>query len=181
MFGPQKGASPAQVEAARAVASSASPRCSSTSTASTCRPSRAAARPAGLAGGLAAVGAELVSGFDVVADEVDLDEHLEGADLVVTGEGFLDDESFDGKVVGGVASLAEAVGVPCLAVVGEVVEPLPTLPSGLTVVSLTERFGAEESMARPGRCAAQVVVDHLAALTPDGRLRGQTLAMTSSA
>ena len=49
--------------------------------------------------------------------------------------------------------------------VGEVVEPLPTLPSGLTVVSLTERFGAEESMAHPGRCAAQVVVDHLAALT----------------
>jgi hypothetical protein len=49
-------------------------------------------------------------------------------------------------------------------VVGEVVEPLPELPPGLTVVSLTERFGAEASAARPGRCAADVVVDHLAAL-----------------
>ena len=110
------------------------------------------------------MGATLLSGFDVVAEETELPDRMEHAQLVVTGEGFLDDESFDGKVVGGVASLAEAVGVPCLAVVGEVVEPLPTLPSGLTVVSLTERFGAEESMARPGRCAAQVVVDHLAAL-----------------
>jgi glycerate kinase len=120
----------------------------------------------GLAGGLATVGAELVSGFDVVADELELDEAIEGADLVVTGEGFLDDESFDGKVVGGVASLAHSLGVPCLAVVGEVVEPLPALPDGLTVVSLTERFGAEESRARPGRLAGEVVAEHLAALTP---------------
>ena len=56
----------------------------------------------GLAGGLAAVGATLVSGFSLVADEVGLDEHVAGADLVVTGEGFLDAESFEGKVVGGV-------------------------------------------------------------------------------
>jgi glycerate kinase len=120
----------------------------------------------GLAGGLATVGAELVSGFDVVADELELDAAIEGADLVVTGEGFLDDESFDGKVVGGVASLAHVLGVPCLAVVGEVVEPLPALPAGLTVVSLTERFGAEESLARPGRLAAEVVAEHLATLAP---------------
>jgi len=118
----------------------------------------------GLAGGLATVGAELVSGFDVVADELELDAAIEGADLVVTGEGFLDDESFDGKVVGGVASLAHSLGVPCLAVVGEVVEPLPTLPEGLTVVSLTERFGSEESRARPGRLAGEVVAEHLATL-----------------
>ena len=45
-------------------------------------------------------------------------------------------------------------------------EPLPELPPGLAVVSLTERFGAEDSLARPGRCAAEVVADHLAALTP---------------
>lgn len=120
----------------------------------------------GLAGGLATVGAELVSGFDVVADELELDAAIEGADLVVTGEGFLDDESFDGKVVGGVASLARVLGVPCLAVVGEVVEPLPPLPEGLTVVSLSERFGADESLARPGRLAAEVVAEHLAAIAP---------------
>ncbi|HQR28335.1 MAG TPA: hypothetical protein PLP61_14935, partial [Nocardioides sp.] len=71
---------------------------------------------------------------------------------------------FDGRGVGGVASMAHALGVPCLAVVGEVVEPLPVLPDGLTVVSLTERFGADASLARPGRLAADVVADHLAAM-----------------
>ena len=125
---------------------------------------RAAVRPVAWPAGWPPSAPTLVSGFDVVADEVDLDEALEGADLVVTGEGFLDEESFDGKVVGGVAALAAALDVPCLAVVGEVVEPLPDLPPGLTVVSLTERFGAEASMERPGRCAADVVADHLAAM-----------------
>ena len=47
----------------------------------------------GLAGGLAVAGARLVAGFDLVADEVDLHDRLEGADLVVTGEGFLDEHS----------------------------------------------------------------------------------------
>ena len=111
----------------------------------------------GLAGGLASIGAELVSGFQLVADEIGLDELVEGADLVITGEGFLDDESFDGKVLGGVAELAHELGVPCLALVGEVVEPIPALPEGLTVMSLSEMFGAERSMADPCWCAAQAV------------------------
>ena len=45
---------------------------------------------------------------------------VEGADLVVTGEGFLDAQTFEGKVVGGVAELAAEAGVPCVAVAGEV-------------------------------------------------------------
>jgi glycerate kinase len=115
----------------------------------------------GLAGGLASIGAELVSGFQLVADEIGLDELVEGADLVITGEGFLDDESFDGKVLGGVAELAHELGVPCLALVGEVVEPIPALPEGLTVVSLSEMFGAERSMADPCGCAARAVQSFL--------------------
>ncbi|CAB4610099.1 unannotated protein [freshwater metagenome] len=115
----------------------------------------------GLAGGLASIGAELVSGFQLVADEIGLDELVEGADLVITGEGFLDDESFDGKVLGGVAELAHELGVPCLALVGEVVEPLPELPVGLTVISLSEMFGAERSMADPCSCAARAVQSFL--------------------
>ena len=72
----------------------------------------------GLAGGLAARGAQLVDGVDLVAEEVRLDEHLAGADLVVTGEGRLDATSMAGKVVGGVAAYAAAAGVPLLVVVG---------------------------------------------------------------
>jgi glycerate kinase len=74
----------------------------------------------GLAGGLAAVGAHIVSGFDLVADELHLDERIEGADLVVTGEGFVDAQSFEGKVVGGVLGLAESLDVPVVVVAGRV-------------------------------------------------------------
>ncbi len=162
VFAPQKGATPAQVELLRRRLERLAEvyRAESGVDVEAIEGSGAAG---GLAGGLATVGAELVSGFEVVAEEVGLDEALEAADLVVTGEGFLDEESFAGKVVGGVASMAAEAGVPCLAVVGEVVHPLPPLPPGLTVVSLTDRFGAEQSMARPGRCMAEVVADHLAA------------------
>src|SRR5699024_10284661 len=68
----------------------------------------------GLAGGLAALGATLTPGFEVVADTIDLVERMGHADLVVAGEGFLDEQSFRGKAVGGVADLAAELGVPVL-------------------------------------------------------------------
>jgi glycerate kinase len=113
----------------------------------------------GLAGGLLTIGAKLVSGFEFVADELGLDEAIEGADLVITGEGFLDDESFDGKVVGGVAALCAELDVPCLAIVGEVIEPLPTLPNGFTVVSMTKRFGEDRSFEYPIDCAVELALE----------------------
>ncbi|MFP3907873.1 MAG: glycerate kinase [Acidimicrobiales bacterium] len=116
----------------------------------------------GLAGGLAAIGATVVPGFDLVADEVALDEHIEGADLVITGEGFLDEQSFDGKVVGGVAQMAASFGVPVLAVVGAVYDGVDAeLGDGLEVVSLEDRFGHERSMADPLGCIAEVVGERL--------------------
>ena len=81
-------------------------RCSPTSTArapaSTSPRSTGAGAAGGLAGGLAAIGAELEPGFDVVAEAVGLEAALEGADLAITGEGKLDASSLEGKVVGGV-------------------------------------------------------------------------------
>ena len=117
----------------------------------------------GLAGGLAAIGAQLVPGFELVADEVALDEHIEGADLVVTGEGFLDEQSFDGKVVGGVADLAASSGVPVLAVVGAVYgDVVSRTGSGFEVVSLQDRFGEERSMRDPLGCVTEVVAERFA-------------------
>lgn len=66
----------------------------------------------GLAGGLFAVGGRLIAGFDAVADIVDLDEAVAAADHVITGERYLDDESVDHGVIGGVARLARAHGRP---------------------------------------------------------------------
>jgi glycerate kinase len=107
----------------------------------------------GLAGGLAAIGAKLVEGFEVVADEVDLYGRIEGADLVITGEGFLDAQSFDGKVVGGVAGLAQEAGVRVVAIVGEVDDGDA---DRLEVVSLVDRFGQERAMTGTTTCVEEV-------------------------
>ncbi len=118
----------------------------------------------GLAGGLAAAGAILVPGFELVAETLDLAERIAGADLVVTGEGHLDAESFAGKAVGGVVGLASEAGVPVLVVVGgaDPTDLLPDLPLGVTVVSLVERFGLEEATWDPIGCIDAVVAAELA-------------------
>ncbi len=115
----------------------------------------------GLAGGLAALGARLVPGFDLVADAVELDERVTRADLVVTGEGFLDEQSFEGKVVGGVAELCGEAGVPLLVVVGEVYSELSGRGGSVTVVSLSDSFGADRSISDPAGCVERAVSAHL--------------------
>ncbi|RKS68543.1 glycerate kinase [Motilibacter peucedani] len=70
----------------------------------------------GLAGGLAALGARIVPGFDLVAGRLGLAAQVAAADLVVTGEGRLDASSLAGKVVGGVLGLAG--GTPVAVVCG---------------------------------------------------------------
>ena len=71
----------------------------------------------GLAGGLAAIGARLEPGFEVVAAAAELEAAIGDADLVVTGEGKLDVTSFDGKVVGGVLEWAAEENVEHRAVI----------------------------------------------------------------
>ncbi len=112
----------------------------------------------GLAGGLLCAGAQLVPGVELVGDLVGLWDAVEEADLVVTGEGMLDVESFDGKVVGGVAALAHDLGVPTVAVVGTVdPEGLDVvLPEGLRVVSLSEVCGAGRSVDDVEGCLREV-------------------------
>ncbi len=116
----------------------------------------------GLAGGLAAVGARLVPGFELVADAIDLAGRVEVADLVVTGEGFLDDQSFAGKAVGGVLELADEFDRPALVVVGQILDGLPPLSDRVTVVSLVERFGRERAIDETLACVREVVEEHLA-------------------
>jgi glycerate kinase len=115
----------------------------------------------GLAGGLAAIGAVLMPGFELVSESVGLAEKVEGADLVVTGEGFLDEQSFRGKVVGGVAELASELSVPLLVVVGQVYGE-----HDIEAVSLVDRFGEDRAMTDTAACIEEAVAAHLAALTP---------------
>jgi glycerate kinase len=115
----------------------------------------------GLAGGLAAIGARLVPGFDLVAERLALAERIAGADLVVTGEGYLDRQSFAGKAVGGVVGLAAGAGVPVLVVVGDV-EPGTEAGAGASYVSLVRRYGADRAFSAAAACISEVVGDWLA-------------------
>jgi glycerate kinase len=114
----------------------------------------------GLAGGLRAVGARLVPGFATVADELGLDRALDGADLVVTGEGRLDVTSSAGKVVGGVVQRAAAFGVPVLVLAGSADQQHP-LPPDVAVVDLSARFGPNRSWQDPLGCVREAVRDYL--------------------
>ena len=100
----------------------------------------------GLAGGLCAVGARLQSGFEILAERADLDLHLAEASLCITGEGKLDRQSFDGKVVGGIVDWCRDLGVPTAAVVGMVADGTEP-PEELVVRSLVEEYGAERAMS----------------------------------
>lgn len=72
----------------------------------------------GLGFGLLALGAERVSGIELIADAVCLAAAVDGADLVVTGEGRFDATSLRGKVGSGVARHAQEAGVPCVVAAG---------------------------------------------------------------
>jgi glycerate kinase len=73
----------------------------------------------GLGFGLLALGASRESGAELVMAAVGLAHAIEGADLVVTGEGSFDATSLRGKVPAGVAEQAQAAGVPCVVAAGQ--------------------------------------------------------------
>ena len=146
VFAPQKGATPEQVRILRdRLAQLDVPDL----------PGAGAA--GGLAGGLAAIGARLLPGFDLVAGRLGLDEHLEKADLVVTGEGRLDATSFTGKVVGRVLERAATAGAGALVIAGEVAAESPT-----DALSLVASYGPERAFAEPAKCLSELVENALA-------------------
>ena len=158
VFGPQKGASPTQVELLRRRLERLAQVYAETYGVAV-DDIEGSGAAGGLAGGLACVGAELANGFELLAEEVDLYDRIEQADLVVTGEGALDATSFQGKVVGGVGELAAAAGVPMLTVVGRVDGDIA--PAHGELVSLSDRFGPKQAMADTARLVGQAVLDHL--------------------
>lgn len=158
VFAPQKGASPAQVELlARRLERLA--QLYEERFGIDVRNLPGAGAAGGLAGGLAAIGGSLVPGFEVVADIIELPERIEGADLVVAGEGFLDEESFHGKAVGGVVALAAEARVPVLVVAGDGLDGQP-----VGFESLVARFGRGRALEEATACISEVVFAHLKAL-----------------
>jgi glycerate 2-kinase len=121
-FGPQKGASPDAVRELEANLAHFADVIEQT----TGRDVRSLAY-AGAAGGIAAglfgvLGATLESGIDLVLETLDFDRALLGADLVITGEGFLDRQSLRNKGPSGVGRWAKRRGVPVIALVGGIAD-----------------------------------------------------------
>jgi glycerate kinase len=122
----------------------------------------------GLGGALAALGGQLRSGYELVADLVGLRRHLARAQLVVTGEGALDRTSFAGKVVGGVLHDVSALGVPALIIAGRVdqgayeeVDDRMAL-----VVSLVDAFGERRAVRDTVACIESAVRESLGQFQP---------------
>jgi glycerate kinase len=118
VYGPQKGASPADVaELDAALARWAHAAHVATGVEASGRPGAGAAGGVGFAA-LAVLGATLQPGIDLVLDLVDFPATLPGTRLVVTGEGSLDLQTLHGKAPVGVAAVARSAGVPAVAVAG---------------------------------------------------------------
>lgn len=118
---------------------------------------------AGAAGGLgfglmAFCGARLRPGVDAVMEVVGFRERLGAAELVITGEGTLDEQSLAGKVVAGVLREARDAGRPAVILAGRAT----VAPEGATVRTLVERFG-EERAVDDARLALEELAAELAA------------------
>jgi glycerate 2-kinase len=152
VFGPQKGATPAQIKMLTGRLEQLADRYERDFGIDV-RDIEGSGAAGGLGGALAALGGKLTPGFDLVADELDVYEQLESADLVITGEGHLDAQSFEGKVVGGVADIAAEHGIPVAVIVGiaddDVRDRLPTW-------AIADRFGEERALREPLWCVGQV-------------------------
>ena len=95
---------------------------------------------AGAAGGLggafrAYLGAELKRGVDLVLDQIGFDSIIDGADLVITGEGCSDYQTLKGKTASGVLERAERAGVPVALVSGAVKDEQMLRDGGFQIIA----------------------------------------------
>jgi glycerate kinase len=143
VYGPQKGATPSQLdELERRIAALGLPTAD--------RPGSGAG--GGIGGMLMALGATAVAGARLVMDEVGFDRRLATADLCITAEGRIDDQTLRGKVVAAVAAACRAAAVECVAVAGAVEPEAARALAELGVSTLAcgdlERAGSELAAAR---------------------------------
>jgi glycerate kinase len=135
VFGPQKGATPAQVRELDAALA----RFAALVGGDPAAPGAGAAGGAGY--GFAALwGATIIPGADLIAELTGLHRALERADVLLTGEGKFDEQSGSGKVVGHVLGRAAAHGVKAGVIAGQV-----TTATDVWTASLTELAGSVEA------------------------------------
>lgn len=179
VFGPQKGATPSQVEDLDA----AMHRWAAAIRATTGH-DVGAARSAGASGGLGAgliafAGATLHPRFDIIQEYLDFDRLLAEADLVITAEGSLDGQRPYGKVPCEVGRRAEACGVPTIALVGTIGRGVDqTFDHGISAfASILKRPCTLEEAIRDGeKLLRRATEDALRMMCVGLRLSGQKRA-----
>jgi glycerate kinase len=159
VYGPQKGATPAQVEALEAGLRHLAGLLAADPDA----PGAGSAGGAGF-GLMAILGATLHRGIDLVLEAIGFAGRCRHASLVLAGEGRLDRQTAQGKALHGVTAAAAALGVPTVAIVGAADGP-PPLAGLRRVVDLSQRFGTAAALERAAellaRAAADVVAEEL--------------------
>ncbi|MBQ1098820.1 glycerate kinase [Streptomyces sp. b94] len=131
VYGPQKGASPGDVAALDAALAHFAKVLEETETVGARAAEYAASPGAGAAGGIGfgamLLGARFRPGIEVMLDVLGFAPALERADLVITGEGSLDEQTLHGKAPAGVAAAARAAGREVVAVCGRLALPAKAL------------------------------------------------------
>ena len=131
VYGPQKGASPDDVTALDAALAHFAKVLEGTEGVGARAAEYAASPGAGAAGGIGfgamLLGARFRPGIEVMLDVLGFAPALERADLVITGEGSLDEQTLHGKAPAGVAAAARAAGKEVVAVCGRLALPAETL------------------------------------------------------
>jgi glycerate 2-kinase len=151
VFGPQKGASPDQIaELASGLRRWAAVVAAATGTDRSQAPGAGAAGGVGFAA-LAVLGAQARPGIELVLDLVDFGAALDGAALVIIGEGSLDTQTLAGKAPAGVARAAVRRGIPVVAVAGR-----STLTDGqLASTGISRVYTLSDLEPDPARSSAQ--------------------------
>jgi glycerate kinase len=162
VYGPQKGAAPDQVERLDAALKNFArivERDAGTSIDAV--PGSGAA--GGLGGGMMAfLQGSLRPGIDIVLDHVGLDEQLEGADLVITGEGQLDFQTVYNKAPIGVARRAKQRNIPVIAICGSLGQGFEDVhPEGIDAAAsiLCAPMTLDEASDRAGDLIADAVAE----------------------
>jgi glycerate kinase len=152
VYGPQKGADQAAIMSLDAALERWADQVEAAVGMARLRDKPGAGAAGGLGFGLMALGADRESGADVVMAAVGLEAAIEGADLVVTGEGRFDATSMSGKVVSGVAARAQAAGVPCVVAAGQAqIGSRDAAAHGIDEVwSVAEQLGSAEAALAAG-------------------------------
>jgi glycerate kinase len=155
VYGPQKGATPEDVELLdRALSHYADLLARDVGVDVRDRPGAGAAGGLG-AGLMAFLRAEVRRGIDVVLEVTDFEHRVEDVDLVITGEGKLDRQSLRGKTVAGVVEACRRVSVAAVVVCGQAEVGV----DGVPVHSMAARFGMDRALNDAGPALHELVAD----------------------